>query len=263
MLSEKTVGSARAYIRRDPTQAFLTLFFFLCLPIFLLAASAPQLYAQEQQQVQTAQQRKLEARQMQTRRAQSRQRRIQQTVADTYNHKFEIYTGGMYMRFRPGPYLHNAGTGGWALGLTENLTPRLGISGDARGYYGSTAITINNPYDIHNASFSAFTFMAGPQYRLHKQQHLSISTALQAGIVYGYFDADTNGFQPQLVGLYPPDVVPAGIFSIHFDYNLSPGLALRFSPHVLMESFNGDFQHNQGFLMGVVYRFDRHTFKHR
>lgn len=212
---------------------------------------------------QTAQQRKQEAKQMQSRRALTHKRRLQQVVNETYNHRFEIYTGGMYTRFRPGPYLHNAGTGGWALGLTDNLTSRWSAVGDARGYYGSSAITINNAYDVHNTSFSAFTFTAGPQYRLYKQQHLAISTALQAGIIYGYFDVDTNGFPPELVGLYPAGVVPAGIFSIHMDYNLSPGLAVRFSPNVLMTTFNHDFQHHQGFLMGVVYRFDRHTFKSR
>ncbi len=249
MLSEKTVvgvGCVRRCTRtaRFPFQALSALVLFLCAPMFLVSSAHAQdaptqdQTTQSEPPPQTAQQRKLEARQMQTRRAQSHKRRVQQVIDDTYNHRFEAYGGGMYMRFRPGPYLHNAGTGGWALGLTGNLTSRWGISGDARGYYGSSAITINNPYDVHNASFSAFTFMAGPQYRLYKQQHLAVSAALQGGALYGYFDADTNGFQPQLVGLYPPNVVLGGIFSIHLDYNLSPGLALRFSPHVLMGSFN-------------------------
>ena len=268
MLSEKNVGSACARIPRGGFKVPLMFVLRLCLPVLLMALFAASLRAQESQQAQPQtpqpqtpqqerQQRRLEIRQMQTRRAQSRQRRIQQVVKDTYSHRFEIYTGGMYLRFSPGPYLHNAGTGGWELGLAGFLTPRWGITGDVRGYYGSTAITINNPYDIHNASFSVFTFTAGPQYRFYRSQHFAVSAALQGGIVYGYFDADTNGFQPQLVGMYPPDVVPGGIASIHIDYNLSPGLAVRFSPQMLIESFSSSVQHNQGFLMGVVYRFGR------
>ncbi len=271
MLFEKTVsGAGSVFTRagvtvraaRRSSQAVFALVLAVSASLFLVSS----LQAQDAASLpnaprQTAQQRKVEARQMQVRRALTHKRRVQQVVNDTYNHRYEAYVGGMYTRFRPGPYLHNAGTGGWAVGLTENLTSRWSAVGDVRGYYGSSAITINNPYDVHNASFSAFTFTAGPEYRLYKQQHLAISTALQGGVIYGYFNVDTNGFPSDLVGLYPAGIVPAGIFSVNLDYNLSPGLALRFSPNVLMESFNNDFQHNQGFLMGVVYRFDRHTFK--
>lgn len=279
MLSEKIVAGASgvdlwiSICTRTSFQVLFALVLFFSVPIILVSSvcaqdapaqnpAAQDSTSSSEPPPQTAQQRRIEARQMQTRRELSHKRRIQQVIDDTYNHRFEIYGGGMYTRFRPGPYLHNAGTGGWALGVTDYLTSRWGISGDARGYYGSSSITINNPYDVHNASFSAFTFTSGPQYRFYKQQHFAVSAALQGGIIYGYFDADTNGFQPQLVGLYPPDVVLGGIFSIHADYNLSPGLAVRFSPNVLMGSFNGDFQHQQGFLMGVVYRFDRHSFQH-
>ena len=267
MQSEKTVGAGYRHAMRIQSKAPLAFVLSLCLPLVLLAFSASLLRAQEAQPATqqpaaplptTAKQRRLEARQMETRRARSRQRRIQQVVHDTYSHKYEAYVGGMYMRFRPGPFLHNAGTGGWAVGGTDYLTQRLGITGDARGYYGSTAITVNSVYDIHNASFSAFTFMAGPQYRFYQRQHFALSAALQGGIVYGYFDADTNGFAPQLVGLYPAGVVPGGIASLHIDYNLSPGLAVRLSPHMLIDHFDSSFEHNQGFMMGVVYRFGHH-----
>jgi hypothetical protein len=241
------------------------------LPIFLGLFFVPGLRAQDQSQPATqpssttqqtapatAQQGQLQNRQLQTRRAQSRQRRIQQIVNDTYGHKYEVSAGGTYMRFRPGPNLHNAGMGGWVLGFTDYLTPRFGIVGDVRGYYGSSSISVNNPYNIHNASFSVFTFMAGPQYRFYGQQHFSISGALQAGAVYGYFDADTNGFAPQLVGLYPAGITPGGMASLHLDYNLSPALAIRISPHVLFDEFGSSLDHNQGVLFGLVYRLGRH-----
>lgn len=212
----------------------------------------------QEQQPQTEQQKQQISRQLQTRRAQNRQRRVQQIITDTYTHRYEIYSGGTYMRFRPGPALHNSGMGGWVLGLTDYLTPRLGITGDARGYYGSSSISVNNPYNIHNASYSVFTFMAGPQYRFYGQQHFSLSAAVQVGVTYGYFDADTNGFPPQLVGLYPASTVPGALGSINMDYNLSPALAFRIAPHMLVDHFGGNFDRNNGLLFGLVYRFGRH-----
>ncbi len=254
MQSEKIAGPSPclnlARTHRTCFAALLALLF-----VFLLSLGTPMLRAETtKQKKKKAEQ---QARLLESRRMRSRQRRIQQTIQNTYSHRYEIYGGGMYMRFRPGPYLHNAGTGGWALGLAGFLTPRFGITGDARGYYGSSAITVNNPYDIHNASFSSFTFTAGPQYRFYRGLHFALSAALQGGINYGYFDADTNGFPPEDVGLYPAGVVPAGIASIHADYNLSPGLALRLSPHMLINHFGGSFEHNQGFMVGLVYRFKR------
>ncbi|MGC9291757.1 MAG: outer membrane beta-barrel protein [Acidobacteriaceae bacterium] len=267
MLPEKTVRGTPALAVRTRSRSPLTFVLSLCLPLLLTTVPASSLRAQQtqpgeqpqtEQPQQSPQQKQQASRQLQSRRTQSRQRRIQQIVNDTYSHKYEMYTGGMYMRFRPGPSLHNSGMGGWALGLTDYLTPRLGITGDARGYYGSSSISVNNPNNIHNASYSVFTFMAGPQYRLYGQQHFAVSAALQAGATYGYFDADTNGFPPQLVGLYPAGTVFGALASLHLDYNLSPALAIRLSPHVLIDHFGGDYDHNNGLLIGVVYRFGRH-----
>ena len=254
MQSEKFAGpcACARRVRYNPAclSALLALFFVLWVTL-----ATPVLHAQESKQdKKNAQQ---QARLLETRRMRTRERRIQQTIQDTYSHRYEMYGGGMYMRFRPGQYLHNAGTGGWAAGLAGFWTPRWGITGDARGYYGSTAITVNNIYDIHNASFSSFTFTAGPQYRFYRGLHFALSAAAQVGINYGYFDADTNGFPPEDVGMYPAGVVPAAILSIHADYNLSPGLALRLSPHMLINHFQRSYQHNQGFMVGLVYRFKR------
>lgn len=205
---------------------------------------------------QTTQPSRESRRMLQNRRQQTKQRREAQVVTDTYTHRWEAYTGGSYMRFRPGPALHNAGTGSWTLGFTRYFTPRFGITADARGYYGGTS-GINNPYDIYNETFSVFPFTIGPQYRFYGSPKFSVSVAAQAGIIYGYFDADTNGIPPQLVGLYPASVVGAGITSLNLDYNLSPGLAVRVAPHILFDGFGSQYNHNQGILVGLVYRFGR------
>ncbi len=52
--------------------------------------------------------------------------------------------------------------------------PRLGLTADLRGYYGTAFIT-PNPYNIFKPSISEYTFMAGPQYRFVRREHWAIS----------------------------------------------------------------------------------------
>jgi len=205
---------------------------------------------------QTGQQTLESRRGLESRRALTRQKREAQAITDTYTHRWEVYTGGSYMRFRPGPNLHNAGAGGWTLGFSRYFTPRFSITADARGYYAATS-GINNPYDTYNENFSVFPFTIGPQYRFYGSPKFSVSASLQGGIIYGYFDADTNGHSPQSVGLYPASVVAAGISSLNVDYNLSPGLAVRVAPHILFDGFGSQYNHNEGILVGLVYRWGR------
>ena len=216
--------------------------------------SAPQASSSSQ----NAQQNVESRRTFESRRQLTRQRREAQAVTETYSHRWEIYTGGSYMRFRPGPSIHHSGMAGWTLGLTRYFTPRFGITADARGLYGTNSLGVSGgDFNTYNASFSVFPFTIGPQYRFYGSPKLSVSAAVQGGAVYGYFDANTNGIPPQLVGFYPAGIVPGGIVSLNLDYNLSPGLAVRVAPHVLFDHFDGNVDHNQGVLVGLVYRFGR------
>ena len=249
-----------------PSFGAVLLLWTLGCPAYAQEPQAPQAQASSsssqssnQAPAQTPEQTLESQRGLESRRAQTKQRRQAQTVTDTYTHRWEIYTGGSYMRFRPGPFLHNSGTGSWTLGFTRYFTPRLGITADARGYYGSNSLgaTEGGGFNVFNSSFSVFPFTIGPQYRFYGSPKFSVSAAAQAGIIYGYFDADTNGIPPQLIGLYPASVVGAGIFSVNVDYNLSPGLAVRVAPHILFDNFGAIYNHNQGILVGLVYRWGR------
>lgn len=193
------------------------------------------------------------------RRLESKQRRQAQEVSDAYTHRWDLYVGGQYMRFRPGPDLHNSGTGGWTVGLTRYFTPRFGITADARGNYGNNSLgpVQGGGLNTYNAKFADFPFTIGPQYRFYGSPRWSISGAFQVGAIYGYFDRDTNGFPPEYVGFYPASTVGAAIGSVNIDYNLGPAMAIRFAPNVLLDRFGGHTDHNQGFLMGLVFRFGR------
>ena len=198
-------------------------------------------------------------RSLENRRLQTKQRREAALVTETYTQRWEFYVGGEYMRFRPGPDLHNSGMGGWIVGATRYFNPRFGIIADARGDYGNNSLGAVNGggNNTYNAKFAVFPFTIGPIYRFYGTSKFSVSAALQVGDIYGYFDRDIGAFPPTSVGFYPASNVAAAIASLHLDYNLSPGLAVRLSPHMLMDHFGGNFDHNQGLALGMVYRFGR------
>jgi hypothetical protein len=185
-----------------------------------------------------------------------RQRRTAQVVQDTYSHKFELYFGGGYLRFRPGHSLQHATEGGWNVGVTDYFGPRLGVTADFRGYYG-TAYTGNNLIAIHNPSISQYTFLAGPQYRIVKGPRLAVSAQVLGGAGHGNFDTGIGGFPASLIGLYPNATVFNVSAGVPIDYNLGPGLAIRVTPTYLLTDYGSELQHNKGFTMGIVYRFGR------
>ena len=65
----------------------------------------------------------------------NRKARIQKAVDDTYSHKWEVFGGGGYLRFRSGQNLQKNNEVTWATSATYMLNPRLGIMGDIRGAY--------------------------------------------------------------------------------------------------------------------------------
>lgn len=243
----------------------------LALLVLLCSVGAPleaQSQAPDQQapstsssSVQSKQQVNETRRTLESRRQQTKRRREAALVTDTYTHRWEVYTGGGYMRFRPGPYIHNSGMGGWIVGATRYFTPRLGITVDVRGFYGNNSLGAvqGGGYNTYNSKFSVFPFTIGPQYRLYGSPKISVTAALQVGDIYGYFDQNTGPFPPASVGFYPASNVGAAIASVNLDYNLSPGMAVRIAPNMLLDHFggHGNIDHNQGFQVGIVYRFGR------
>ncbi len=185
-----------------------------------------------------------------------RRLREEAIVQDTYSHKYELYAGGGYLRFRPGTNLQHNTEAAWNAGITEWVRPKLGITADARGYYG-TAITDNFAFQVFKPSISQYTFMAGPQYRFYQSQHWDWNAQVLAGIAHGNFSTGLGSLQGAPVGLYPDGNKLAVSIGAAVDYNLSPALAVRLMPNYLLTNFGSDFQENLGFTVGVVYRWGR------
>ncbi len=190
-----------------------------------------------------------------------RQQRVQAVIQDTYSHKFDVYFGYAYLRMRPGHSLQHVTEYGWNAGITEYIRPKLGITGDFRGYYG-TAYTGNNPgnngFTFFKPFISNYSVMAGPQYRFVEGKTWGVSGQVLAGGSRTLFQGDSEGFPGTLLGLYPSEWSFSAAAGVSVDYNLGPGLAVRITPTYYLTRFGGDTQHNLGFTAGMNYRFGRH-----
>ncbi len=201
---------------------------------------------QQRAQVLLEAQRRLEAR---------RQQRTRQIIAQTYNYKYEIFGGGGYLRFRPGPTLQHNQEAEWNLGLTDYLgSSSWGITGELRGYYG-TAFTNTHPINqAYEPSITQYVYLGGPTYRFFRGQHWGWTAQVLGGVGQGKFSVNTNGLPPQLVGLYKDEMAPYLDIGASVDYNLSPGLAIRLTPEYLLSTYGSQLQGNKGWQIDLVYR---------
>jgi hypothetical protein len=238
----------------------LVLFAFLSAPqsIAQNSTSTPAAQPQNTQQPENPQQEQTRiAQEAQARIRARREQRIQRTIEETYSHKFEVYGGGGYTRFRPGNYLQQNNQAAWNGGFTDYIRPRIGITGDLRGYYG-TAFTGLNPYNIFKPSITEYTFMGGPQYRIVRKEKWAVSGQVLAGIAKGIFNANSAQLPGTLVGLWPSGTKFSLSAGVPIDYNLSPGLAVRLMPDYWLTTFGSTAQiKNLGFTAGVVIRFGK------
>jgi hypothetical protein len=186
-----------------------------------------------------------------------RLQRSQRVIQDTYSHKFEIYGGGGYTRFRPGGSLQHINESAWNVGVTDYLRPRLGVTLDLRGYYG-TAFTYPGPYNIFKPSISEYTFMVGPQYRIVRREHWAISGQVLVGGAKGNFNANGAELPGTLIGLWSNGTNVSFAAGVPIDYNLGPALSVRLQPGYWLTTFGSTTQvKNLGFNAGLVYRFGR------
>jgi len=215
---------------------------------------------QTQPQPQTApqgtQERAEVLRQAQERVRARRRIRVEQIIQDTYTHKYEVYGGGGYLRFTPGPDLQHLNEASWNAGFTDYVRGKIGVTADFRGYYG-TAFTYVNQYQVFSPSISQYTFMAGPQVRLLERLHWGISGNILAGAGHGNFSTNTGGLPGTLIGLYPDGTVFNLSAGVPIDYNLGPTFAIRITPNYLMSRYGSETQNNLGWNAGVVWRFGR------
>ena len=186
----------------------------------------------------------------------NRKARIQKAVDDTYTHRWEVFGGGGYLRFRSGQYLQKNNEVTWATSGTYMLNPRLGIIGDIRGAFGNAKVG-NNIYSVYNPLITEYTFLAGPSYRFYAKQKNAVSAHVMAGYSLGNFDGGSKSIPAPLLGLWPTSNRPVFSVGVSYDYNFYPNLAFRVTPTYVGTTFGSTLQNNLGINAGIVYRFGR------
>jgi hypothetical protein len=182
-----------------------------------------------------------------------RDQRRAQAIHDTYSHLFEVFTGGGYIRFTPGPNLQRLTMYSWDTSITRYYGERLGASIDSRGYYGTAYVGLNLS-SITRPAISQYAVMGGPTYRLRMRPKYSISVHGLGGVAISDFSGDTGGFGTAVLGLYPDATTYAVDGGIVGEANLSPTLSLRLGGEYYGTGFGSTMQNNFGFQYGLVYR---------
>lgn len=186
-------------------------------------------------------------------------RRLQRRAAaihDVYDHLYEIYVGGGYLRFTPGASLQRVNEYDWNVGFTRYFSERLGVALDGRGYYGTPFIEPNST-GITKPAISQYAALGGPTYRFYLQPKFSISGRVMGGFAQGNFSGDTNGFGTALLGLYPDASTYAASASIFAEFNVAPNIGIRVAPEYYLSGFGSTVQNNWGYTAGIVYRFGK------
>ena len=194
-----------------------------------------------------------------------REQRRQQAIRDTYSHRYDAYLGMGYLRFTPGKYMQRVTMYAWDTGLTRYYNLHLGVTADARGYYGTPFIYPNpNPSNgaVSRPAISQYDFLIGPTYRFMLHPRYALSARALGGYALGNFTGDTNGFGRVCYSgsncyLWPDGGTYAIEGALLGEYNVSPGLALRLGANDFVTGFGSTMQNGVGFTGGFVLRFGK------
>jgi hypothetical protein len=190
----------------------------------------------------------------------NRRARIEREIKETYTHRWEVGGGGGWLRFRSGEYTQKNSEITFWMNTTYYLNQKLGITGEIRGAYGNAKVPNYNQFAslVGNPNISEYPFMAGPTYRFRLREKTAISAFALGGTAIGKFDGDSKGISATTLGFWPStNARPVFSVGANVDLNLYPNLAFRITPSYLGTTFGGSLQNNDGFEMGLIYRFGR------
>jgi hypothetical protein len=185
-----------------------------------------------------------------------REARRAQVIRDTYGNLYEVFVGGGYQRFLPGPTLQRNTMYSWDAAITRYYNEKLGLTVDGRGYYGTAFVGLNST-SLTRPAISMYDVLAGPVYRFRMRPKYSLAGSVKGGIAIGNFSGDTNGFGTEVLGLFPDGTTYALEGTFIGEVNISPNISLRLAPEYMATGFGSSWQNDIGFTYGFVYRFGK------
>ena len=188
----------------------------------------------------------------------NRKERIAKTIEQTYSHKWEVFGGGGYLRFRTGETLRKSNEISWQAAGNYYLNPATSIVAEARGYFGHGQLN-NNIYNVYNPLINEYMFMGGVQQRFRRREKTAISAYAVGGMAIGNFDGGSKAIPAALLGMWPSANKPVFSVGANWDYNFYPNVAFRVGPTYVGTLFGSPsgLQNNLGVNFGFVYRFGR------
>jgi hypothetical protein len=192
----------------------------------------------------------------------SRAARIQRTIHDTYAHRWEVFGGGAYLRFRSGEYTQKNNEVTWNTQANYFLNPKFSIVADARGMFGNgktLRCCEGQNVQAPNPQINEYAFTGGVGYRFYAVERFALSAQALGGVALGDFSGGSKGLTYLQTGFWQDAAKPAFVVNVMADVNLYPNLAFRFAPTYVGTTFTspsgGSLQNNLGFNAGIVYRF--------
>jgi hypothetical protein len=185
-----------------------------------------------------------------------REARRAQAIHDTYAHLYELFVGGGYQRFTPGPALQRTTMYSWDVAITRYWSEKLGLTFEGRGNYGTAFVGLNET-SLTRPAISHYDVLVGPTYRFMMRPRYSIAGSVKGGVAMSNFSSDTNGFGTAVLGLYPDGTTYALNASLIGEVNVTPSLSLRLAPEYMATGFGSTLQNDLGFRYGFVYRFGK------
>ena len=185
-----------------------------------------------------------------------REARRAQAIHDAYSHMYEVFVGGGYQRFTPGPALQRTTMYSWNVAVTRFWSEKLGLTFDGRGNYGTAFVGLNEA-SVTRPAISHYDVLVGPTYRFRIRPRYSIAGSVKGGVAISNFASDTNKFGTAVLGLYPDGTTYAINASLIGEVNITPNLSLRLAPEYMATGFGSTLQNDLGFTYGFVYRFGK------
>jgi opacity protein-like surface antigen len=193
----------------------------------------------------------------------AREARIQRTIQETYSHKWEVFGGGGYLRFRNGEDTKKNNEVSWETEANYYLNRKLAVVGDVRGSFGNGHSITNDGFaQIPNPQINEYFFLGGVGYRFLAQEKYAVSGEALVGDGWGIFSGGSKGIPSTTLGLWQDASRPAFSLGLRLEYNFFPNLAFQVKPTYVGTTFTnptdgGTLQNNFGFNAGIVYRFGR------
>src|SRR3984885_10870211 len=156
--------------------------------------------------------------------------RVARTTEETYSHRYEVFGGGGYLRFRSGEYLRRNNEITWATAFNYYFNHKFAVVGDARGAFGNAHAITNNEFGVYNPQINEYMFMGGVSYRFVAKEKFAVSAQAVAGTSWGIFSGGSKGIPATDLALWASGLRPAFSLGVSADYNLYPNLAIRFTP---------------------------------